>query len=152
MTEQSIYGLILVSGMVLVSGVHNDASFTVLITVVVTVLVFWLAHVYAGTLATFSGHLRGGDLGVAVRHSMTRSRGLLISSLFPVAVLALGTIGVLEDMTAIWGALYINTLVLGVLGWLGVARWTSSFWWRAASALTTALFGGFVIVLKAFVH
>lgn len=138
--------------MVLVSGLHNDASFTVLLTVVVTVFVFWLAHVYAGTLATFSGHIRGGDLGHAIRQSMTRSKGLLLSAVFPVAVLSLGAIGILDDVFAIWGALYINTVVLGVLGWLGVSHWTSSFWWRAASAVTTALFGGFVIILKAFVH
>lgn len=152
MTEQSIYGLILVSGMILVSGVHNDASLKVLLTVIVTVVVFWLAHVYAGTLSTFSGHSRGGDLRHAISDSMRRSRGLLISSVFPLFVLALGTLDVLDDTTAIWGALWMNTVVLGVLGWIGVARWNSSFWWRLASALTTALFGGFVIVLKAYVH
>lgn len=152
LTEQSIYGLILISGMILVSGVHGDASLKVLVTVIVTVLVFWLAHVYAGTLATFSGHLGGGDLILAMRHSIHRSRGLLLSAVFPLSVLSLGTLDLVDDETAIWGALWMNTLVLGVLGWVGVSRWSTSVWWRLASALTTALFGGFVIVLKAIVH
>lgn len=152
MTEEAIYGLILVSGMILLSGLHEDTSFSVLFTVIVTVFVFWLAHVYAGTLARFSGRREGGNLARAITQSMSRSKGLLISAVFPIAVLTLGTLGILDDTEAVWGALWMNTLVLGVLGWIGVARWSKSFWWRLASALTTALFGGFVIVLKAIAH
>lgn len=152
LTEEAIYGLILVSGMILVSGLHEDASFSVLLTVIVTVLVFWLAHVYAGTLARFSGRLGGGNLAHAISHAIRRSKGLLISAVFPIAVLTLGTVGLIDDYEAIWGALWANTVVLGVLGWIGVARWSTNFWWRLASALTTALFGGFVIVLKALAH
>ena len=152
MTEESIYGLILVSGMILVSGTHNDASWKVLITVIVTVLVFWLAHVYAGTLARFSGKRGGGNLNRAIKQAVVKSRGLLLSSILPIAVLSLGAFDLLDDSQAIWGALWANTLVLGVLGWIGVARWSTNVWWRLASALTTALFGGFVIVLKAIAH
>lgn len=152
MTEESIYGLILVSGMILVSGTHNDATWKVLITVIVTVLVFWLAHVYAGTLARFSGRRGGGDLKRAIAQSVVKSRGLLLSAILPIAVLSLGAFEVLDDSQAIWAALWANTLVLGLLGWIGVARWSKSVWWRLASAVTTALFGGFVIVLKAIAH
>jgi hypothetical protein len=152
MTEESIYGLILLSGMILVSGMHNDASWKVLITVVVTVVVFWIAHVYAGTLARFSGKFGGGNLLHAIGASMKRSRGLLVSAVLPITVLTLGTLDVIPDKSAIWAALWMNTLVLGVLGYIGVARWSTNVWWRLASAATTALFGGFVIVLKAFTH
>lgn len=152
MTEESIYGLILLSGMILVSGMHNDASWKVLLTVVVTIVVFWVAHVYAGTLARFSGRLGGGNLVHAITASMKRSRGLLVSAVMPVLVLTLGAVGFLTDSSAIWLALWMNTLVLGVLGYVGVSRWSSNIWWRLASAVTTALFGGFVIVLKAIIH
>jgi hypothetical protein len=67
-------------------------------------------------------------------------------------VLSLGALDIIHDHNAIWWALWANTIVLGVLGWVGVARWSKSFWWRLASALTTALFGGFVIILKAIAH
>lgn len=152
MTEESIYGLILISGMILVSGLQNDASWRVLITVIITVLVFWLAHVYAGTLARFSGSFGGGNLVRAIRESLHRSRGLLVSAILPIAVLSLGTLDIIDDHNALWWALWANTLVLGALGWIGVARWSKSFWWRLASAFTTALFGGFVIILKAIAH
>lgn len=152
MTEESIYGLILLSGMILVSGLHNDASWQVLLTVIVTVLVFWLAHVYAGTLARFSGRASGGDLGKAIKASLVRSRGLLVSSILPIVVLALGTFDMIPDKQAVWAALWVNTIALGVLGYIGVARWSPNIWWRLASGFTTALFGGFVIVLKALTH
>ena len=50
-TEQSVYGVILVAGMIVVAGAADATSFTVFVIVVVTVLVFWGAHVYAGTVA-----------------------------------------------------------------------------------------------------
>ena len=152
MTEESIYGLILISGMILVSGTHNDASWKVLITVIVTVMVFWIAHVYAGTLSRFSGKFGGGNLLRAISQSVHRSRGLLLSAILRIVVLSLGALDIIDDHNAIWWALWANTIVLGVLGWVGVARWSKSFWWRLASALTTALFGGFVIILKAIAH
>lgn len=152
MTEESIYGLILLSGMILVSGMNNDASWVVLITVIATVVVFWIAHVYAGTLARFSGKFGGGNLILAISTSVKRSRGLLVSGILPIAVLSLGTLDVIPDRSAIWAALWANTIMLGVLGYIGVARWSTNIWWRLASAATTALFGGFVIILKAFTH
>ena len=152
LTEQSIYGLILVSGMILVAGANDDASLSVLSTVVITVLVFWLAHVYAGTIATYSGKKDGGSVSKAIQLSVRRTRGLLVSAVFPIAVLALGTLDWIDDYQAVWGALWVNTIVLAILGWVGVARWSSSFWWRLLSALTTALFGAAVIILKALTH
>lgn len=44
-TEAAVYGTILVSGLVAVSSAHGETSFVVLLTVAVTVLVFWGAHV-----------------------------------------------------------------------------------------------------------
>ena len=152
MTEESIYGLILLSGMILVSGTHNDASWKVLLTVVVTIIVFWIAHVYAGTLARFSGRVGGGNLINAVRASIVRSRGLLVSAILPVLTQSLGAFEIISDSQAIWAALWVNSIVLGVLGYVGVARWSPNIWWRLASGLTTALFGGFVIILKAITH
>lgn len=64
MSEEAIYGLILVSGMVVVSGLSVGTSVNALVTVLVTVIVFYLAHVYAGTL----GRLAATD-GRATLHA-----------------------------------------------------------------------------------
>lgn len=152
MSEEAIYGLILVSGMIVVSYDLTGTSLSALITVVVTVLVFFAAHVYAGTLSRLAAtDGRAGmpeSIGGAVHHSL----GMLLVSLAPVAILLLGVTRVVDDDFAIWCALSIDALALGVLGWLAVAKWTRHFWPRLASALVTAAFGGILIMMKAFIH
>ena len=77
---------------------------------------------------------------------------LLVAAVLPLVILLLGGLRILEDDTAMWMALGIDTLILGVLGFLGVARWSKSPWLRAGSALITAAFGVLVVLLKVFVH
>jgi hypothetical protein len=152
MSEEAVYGLILVSGMIVVSYTLTGTSLSALITVVGTVIVFFAAHVYAGTLARLAAtDGRAGlseSFGAAVRHSL----GMLLVSLAPIAVLLLGVTRAVDDDVAVWSALAVDTIALAILGWLAVAKWTKNFWLRAASALTTAAFGGVIILLKAFIH
>lgn len=55
-TEEGIYGLILVAGLVAVAGTSGLSSIRTLVFVLVTVAVFWVAHVYSGTVAAHSSH------------------------------------------------------------------------------------------------
>ena len=151
-SEESVYGLILVSGMIVVSGSAVGTSINALVTVGVTVIVFYLAHVYAGTLgrlAATDGHagLRS-SIVAAARHS----RGMLVASVAPLIILLLGTTDLIDDGAAIWSALIVNTVILGVLGWIAVARWSTQWWPRLLSALITAGFGLVLIALKALIH
>lgn len=152
MSEEAIYGLILVSGMIVVSGSATGSSLNSFITVLVTVIVFFVAHVYAGTL----GRLAVTDGRAGLRHSLIaslkQSSGMLLAALAPLLVLFLGTAKVIDDDTAIWTALIVDSVILGILGWIAVARWTHHWWTRAFSALLTAAFGGIIILLKAFIH
>jgi hypothetical protein len=59
---------------------------------------------------------------------------------------------VIDDDLAIWTALIVDTVILGLLGWFAVARWDRRFAVRLASALITAGFGGILVLLKAFIH
>lgn len=149
-SEEAVYGLILVSGMIVVSNSVVGTSLNALATVVVTVLVFFAAHVYAGTLARMvatGGRDKRACFLAAVRHS----EGMLLISLLPIAILLLGVSRLVDDDLAIWGALSVDTLALGVLGWLAVSKWTRRFWPRLLSALITAGFGAAITALKAFV-
>jgi hypothetical protein len=152
MSEEAIYGLILVSGMIVVSYNLTGTSLSALVTVVVTVLVFFCAHVYAGTLARLAATDGKAGLPESIRGAVHHSLGMLLISLAPVAVLLLGVTRVVDDDRAVWFALFIDSLALGILGWLAVAKWTRHFWLRLASALLTAAFGGVLIFLKAFIH
>ncbi len=152
MTEESIYGLILVSGMIVVSNSLVGTSANALTTVLVTVVVFFLAHVYAGTLARLAATDGRGDLRSSVRAAALHSQGLLLVALLPLAVLTLGVVGLIDDETSIWTALVVDVVLLGVLGWIVVARWNTNVWARIGSALVTAAFGVVVMALKVLIH
>ena len=152
MTEEAVYGLILVSGMIVVSGSIVGTSINALVTVVVTVIVFYLAHVYAGVLARLAmtdGHagLRA-SIGASARHFA----GMLVAAVPPLAILLLGTTEVIDDTTSIWTALIVDTVILGVLGWIAVARWSTHWIPRLVSAVVTAGFGAVLVALKAVIH
>lgn len=151
LTEGAVYGLILVSGMVVVSGAGSASAANALLTVAVTVLVFYAAHVYAGALARLALTEGHSGLRASLARSARHSAGMLLASVAPLAVLALGALGLVEDMTALWAALVVNTVLLGVLGWVAVARWSTHWTARIASAIVSAMFGGALIVLKAVI-
>jgi hypothetical protein len=152
MSEEAVYGLILVSGMIVVSYTATGTSLSALVTVVVTVLVFFAAHVYAGTLARLAASEGRATLPESLRAAVRHSLGMLLISLLPIAVLFLGVSRFIDDDLAVWVALSVDAVALGILGWLAVAKWTTNVWLRVGSALTTAAFGGILILLKAFIH
>jgi hypothetical protein len=152
MSEQAVYGLILVSGIIVVSGTHVGTSLNAFITVAVTVVVFFLAHVYAGTLGRLA--ITDGKAGFrkSLRGSLRQSAGMLLASVAPLVILLLGATRVVDDSTALWGALIVDSVLLGALGWIAVARWSTHWLPRIVSALVTAAFGGILIILKAIIH
>lgn len=152
-TEEGVYGVILVAGMIVVSNAHDSTAWEVFVTVVVTVVVFWAAHVYAGTVAHHG--VEDGrviSLGESFQLALRRSWGLLVSSLIPAAILLLGATEVVPDGAAIWLALWAGVGVLAVLGYLAFARRGAEWWRRLLGALATAGFGVIMILLKAAIH
>lgn len=150
-TEQAVYGVILVAGMIVVSGAGDSTSLGVLVTVVVTVVVFWAAHVYAGTVAEHGLGADRHDLAVAFRRSLDRSVGLLLSALVPCALLLLGTTRLIDDQIAIWSALVACILILGTLGWIAFRRRGAPPLVCLLGALSTAGFGAIIALLKVVV-
>ncbi|KJL44868.1 MULTISPECIES: hypothetical protein [Microbacterium] len=150
MSEEAIYGLILVSGMIVVSA--RGTSWEAFVTVTVTVIVFFAAHVFAGTLGRLAATDGHAGLRASLRASARQSGGMLIASVPPLIILLLGATRVIEDTAALWAALIANTVLLGALGWIAVARWSTHWLPRILSALITAAFGGVLILLKAVIH
>lgn len=152
-TEESVYGVVLVSGMVVVAGGYGATSWQTFLSVIGTVLVFWAAHVYAGTVAGH-GVVEGDEtsLSTALRRSVRRSLGFLLSALLPCSVLLLGALRVVPDSWAMWTALWLGVIVLAVLGFSAFTVRGSSWPVRIAGALGTAAFGFVMILLKAVIH
>lgn len=145
-----IYGLIVVSGVIVVTRNLTGSSWEALLAVVGTLLVFFAAHAYAATLAEMSH--RQLTFAVALRAGVAESLGMLVIGLIPVFVLLLGVTGLLRPADAIWLALLIDVLLLGFLGWAITAARIRSPWARVGGALITAGLGGLIIALKALIH
>lgn len=152
-TEESVYGTILVSGLIVASGTQQASAWATFSTIAATVVIFWGAHVYAGTVA---GHgVAKGDettLGTALRRSLRRSLGFLISAVPPSIVLLFGALRIVPDQAALWIALWLGVVILGVLGYSAFALRRSSWPIRILGCLGTAAFGVVMIVLKALIH
>ena len=149
---EGIYGLILATSVIAVSREYDSTDAGIIgVTVLVTGLVFWLAHVYSRVLARSIARrrmLNRPEVRDALRHDWP-----LVEVTVPlVVILALGGVGVLADRTAI---LLATLVALAELGWAGAyAARTSGAGTRGTilSTLIAVALGGAVILLKALVH
>jgi hypothetical protein len=149
-TAGTIYGTILAMAVIAGSAVHPDHGRTLWLTVA-TLLVFWLAHVYAQTLAH---HLRGASRPswAAVRLAMAEEQPLLEGPVPMLVLVALGELGVLEEHHAIRLALWLG--VTELVGW-GVLYARRQRWsWPSAlvAGAINGLFGLLIVVLEVVVH
>ena len=112
----------------------------------ITLLIFWLAHVYARTIAAH-GEVR---MRTAIWRALDSSAGMLYSVIPTTIVLILGMVGWLPD-AADW-SLVVAILVLGVLGYQSFAERGSKVWARILGAVVSGLLGLILVVLDAAVH
>lgn len=152
-TEEGVYGVILVSGLLAVAGVSEASAIHTLVLTAVTILVFWAAHVYAGTVARHGKLSNGAVVGLrrAFRQSVTHARGFLVSTILPGLVLIAGAFGLIEDALALWIGLWVNVGVLGFLGYVSYRRKSAPFSMRVFGAVATASFGLLIVIVKAIV-
>jgi len=172
-TADAVYGTILFAALIAVSsdadhsgdGIPGDqpavhVTITVgervdlvqtLLVSVVTLIVFWIAHVYARTIA---GHgVRGGEsvrLGTAFRRAIEHSNGMLWSAVPATLVLILGIVGLIPDASD-W-ALVVNIVVLGVLGYQALSERGRAIPIRILGAVITAVLGLIIILIDIAVH
>lgn len=148
----AIYGLILATSVIGVSreyALHN-AGITA-VTVVVTAGVFWLAHVYAGVLATGLRD-RHTPSRADLRHALDEEWPLVQAGILPTAILLLGPLGVVADDTAHDVAIAVCLAELAAAG-LIMARVAGARGLTVALSGAVALsFGLVVIGLKVIVH
>ena len=166
-TADAVYGTILFAALVAVSSEEDapegltldlspaeiDAgeSLSVLLIAGVSLFAFFLAHVYARTIA---GHgVRNGwevGVGAAVRDALRESSGMLIAAVPSTILLGLGALGILPDAPdwALLGAL----VVLFALGYQALAERGARVWLRLVSGLVSALLGLVVILIDVAVH
>jgi hypothetical protein len=151
-SESAIYGVVLVSSLIAI-GWRENTDLEVLGFTLGAVIVFWLAHVYAGTVSREeTGSPRWRAIFAAARTSAAGSAGMLLAMILPTIFLILATVDVLDEYVAYYLALWVGALVLAVIGWWTAARRGGHWAWRLLSAVMTASLGLFVIWLGSLVH
>ncbi|MDQ2699277.1 MAG: hypothetical protein M3Y46_10830 [Actinomycetota bacterium] len=171
-TPEAVYGLVLYAAVVAAAFDETDdpdsqdatlawdgASVTisdaaaVLIWVVLSMVVFWGAHVFAHAVA---GHgMRNGKavtVAEATRAAFHHSSGMLYAPILPTLVLLVGALGIIPDDVAIEATLWVSVGVLGVLGFLAFVAKRSSWIISILGGLATAVLGLLIILINAVMH
>jgi hypothetical protein len=149
---EAIYGLILATSVIAVSREYDASNAgRVGVTVLVTGLVFWLAHVYARVLAGAIAQrrmLNRSEVGDVFRHDWP-----LVEATAPlVFVLALGVLDVLPDKAAILAATLTALVELAAAGAYAARTSGAGPWGTIVSAVIAVALGSAVVLLKALVH
>lgn len=148
--EHAVYGLVLVTALIAV-GWQDETDLDVLLFVVGTVVVFWLAHIYAAVVASRASR-PAKPLGTAIVDGVRHSSGMVVAMLVPAVLLLLGAVGVVEEYTAYFLALGSGVVLLAIIGYANAARNGSPLGWRILGAVSTTALGLLVVGLSILVH
>ncbi|MDH6179992.1 hypothetical protein M2152_000174 [Microbacteriaceae bacterium SG_E_30_P1] len=148
-TVDAIYGLILFAALIAAVSDEDSHPVEVLFLSVFSLVIFWGAHVYAGTIVN---HVAKSPLHSAIWRAMKHSNGMLWASILPSIPLVLGAFHVLADDDAVDLALLIVTVQLGVLGFVALTQRGANVAVRIFGAIGSAIFGLIIIALNAAVH
>ena len=147
----TVYGTIVVMATI-AAGAHGGTSAWELATVVgVSVIVLWIAHVYANGLA--ESLQRGRRLDVAETLEVARHElAMPLAAVAPVTSLVLAALGLLGEVTGVRLALAFGVLTLGFQG----ARYAALEELRPLGAVFSValnvLLGLTIVVLEAAIH
>jgi hypothetical protein len=140
-----IYGTLVVLAMVAVGAkAYPDRPGRIAALVVVTSVVFWLAHVYAHGMGQSVS--RGERLSLSELGHIARHEGAIVeAALPPAAPLLLAALGVISTNAAVWTAFGLGLVVLAVQGW-EFARAEQLGWLGTAAAVAANLGCGLLLV------
>ena len=149
---EAVYGLILATSVIAVSREYDASNAgRIGITVLVTGVVFWLAHVYARVLA--GAIVRGRMLNRSeVREALRHDWPLVEVTLPLLLVLGLGALDVVPDRAAILAATLIALVELAAAGSYAARSSGAGLRGTIMSAAIAVTLGGAIVLLKAFVH
>jgi hypothetical protein len=145
----AIYGTIVATALIAATAAHEDDPGRIAIGVIVTLLVFWIAHVYANVIEY---GLRHAGRRANLRAIMTDELAMVEAPALSIVLLLLGAIGLLSHGLAV--NLALANGVAQLLFWgIAVARRAGRPWPLALLVgAVDAAFGVLIVVLKALLH
>ena len=149
---QSVYGLIVATAVIAISRETepSDAGQAAL-SMLVTALVFWVAHVYARLLGTAVSRDQGLTKA-AVARAMRENWALVEVAIPLVCILGLGAIGVIPERSALVAATILALMELAAAGAYAAIRHNARPGGTLLSAVFASTLGLCVVLLKVLVH
>jgi hypothetical protein len=146
----AIYGTIVATAVIAAAAVSHEPAGIILAETVATLLVFWLAHVYAD-LGAQALHEGKRDLK-AVPAIMARELSMVAAPALSIVFLLLGTLGLLDEGVAVRLALWNGVAQLA--GWgITVERRLGQSWPAALlGGLVNGAFGLVIVGLEVLLH
>ena len=149
---EAIYGLILATSVIAVSREYDSSNAGLIgVTVLVTGVVFWLAHVYARVLAASITRHRMLNLS-EVREVLRHDWPLVEVTVPLVLILALGALDIVPDKTASLAAMLAALVELAAAGAYAARTSGAGLRGTVGSAVIAVALGSAVVLLKALVH
>jgi hypothetical protein len=142
----SIYGTI-VTAAVIAAGGNQLSSAQLAVTIVVTLVVYWLAEQYAELLGahTHDGHLPSAGL---VRSSLAQAWPMVTASFVPVASIGVALLFGASSSDAAHAALIVTVVLLVAHGYNAGRTAGLRGWQRLLVTAIAALLGVAMIILK----
>jgi hypothetical protein len=139
-----IYGAIVTAAILDTAGGHVS-TVALVISVVVTLLVYWIAEEYAEVLGE---QVEGGRLpsGASIREALTATWPMVSASYAPLVALVLARVAGASALTAANVGLVVALILLTVHGWL-CARAAQLHGWHLFFATSIATGLGLVMIL-----
>jgi hypothetical protein len=139
-----IYGAIVTAAILDTAGGHVS-TVALVISVVVTLLVYWIAEEYAEVLGE---QVEGGRLpsGASIREALTATWPMVSASYAPLVALVLARVAGASSLTAANVGLVVALILLTVHGWL-CARAAQLHGWHLLFATSIATALGLVMIL-----
>lgn len=152
-TSDAVYGVILYAALIAVVSTSHTHPLEVFLVSFASLVVFWGAHVYAGTIANH-GVQDGKEIAIrrAFREAVGHASGMLYAAILPSVPLFLGVAHLLSDDDAVDISLIVVVVLLGIMGYQSFSERKSKMVVRIFGAIGTGLFGLLMIILNTIVH
>ena len=139
-----IYGAIITAAILDTAGGHVSTT-ALVVAVVVTLLVYWIAEEYAEVLGE---HTAGGRLpsGAYIRGSLVSSWPMVSASYVPLLAVVLATVAGASELAAANAGLVVAIVLLTIHGWIA-GRAAQLRGWKLAIVTSIATGLGLVMIL-----
>ena len=144
----AIYGLIVFTAFVTIAEDHAESIEDMLATSIASLVIFFIAHVFAHTLTEHSEH----GFRAATRNAVRHGAGMLYASVPSILVLVICGFSGATIHDAVDYCMLTTFAVLAILGYHAFQSRRAPFFVRILGALATAMLGLFIVILEYGFH